>query len=200
MGWTFTNATHYKANGTVDRKAECNALFNCENVSKQVKYSVLKSVMVGTVYYAAVEITSPGRREVFAAIVLTASNKAQGYDFGYKDMDETEGPCESKCPNSILDLLTPTTSEFAQAWRQRCREHNAMKQSVIPLAKLPNGSKITFVCNGQEILLVKCPAAYQFKTPFWYAPATNQYCPTKYIPADYTVVYIPSAQQGVSNN
>ena len=41
--------------------------------------------------------------------------------FGYKDMDETMGPVESECPGVILDLLTPTESSYALAWRARCR-------------------------------------------------------------------------------
>jgi hypothetical protein len=36
-------------------------------------------------------------------------------------MDETMGPCDHDCPAAILDLLTPTDSEWANAWRQKCR-------------------------------------------------------------------------------
>jgi hypothetical protein len=44
-----------------------------------------------------------------------------GYIFGYKDMDESMGPCEAACPPAILDLLTPTDRPYAVAWRERCR-------------------------------------------------------------------------------
>lgn len=52
MGWTSYHATHYKK-GTVDRKAECDAYF-MEGLNAGY-YRIIKSVLVGSVYYAAVE-------------------------------------------------------------------------------------------------------------------------------------------------
>ena len=52
MGWTSYHATHYK-NGKVDRKAGCDAYF-MEGLNRGY-YEVLKSSMVGRVYYAAVK-------------------------------------------------------------------------------------------------------------------------------------------------
>lgn len=43
-----------------------------------------------------------------------------GYIFGYKDMDDGMGPVEAECPEAILQLLTPTESSYALAWRTRC--------------------------------------------------------------------------------
>src|SRR3546814_2436397 len=40
--------------------------------------------------------------------------------FGYKDMEESMGPCEDGCPESILNLLTSTDNENALDWRRRC--------------------------------------------------------------------------------
>ena len=54
MGWTEYIATHYK-NGTVNRKAECDVLFD-NNRAK-----VLKSRMVGSTYYAAVQVYTPDK-------------------------------------------------------------------------------------------------------------------------------------------
>lgn len=198
MGWTFTTAKHYKPNGTVDRKAEVDEMYTCYNAERQIRHRVLKSTMVGAVYYGAIELTKPDKRVVLGVVVLTSSDSLHGCNFGYKDMDETEGPVESKCPNSILNLLTPTTSEFALDWRARCRAYNEAKKSPTALSKLPIGSKITFRRGDTETLLVKHPPAYQFKAPFWYEPATNRYCMLKYIPKDYKVVYIPETRQGVT--
>lgn len=58
----------------------------------------------------------------FAAVFLTTTGKGE---WGYKDMDETSGPMESEAPVKLLDLLSPTSAEFALAWRQRCRDHAA---------------------------------------------------------------------------
>ena len=53
MGWTSYHATHYKPGGSIDRKAECDEYFmGGLNVGH---YQILKSAMVGSVYYAAVK-------------------------------------------------------------------------------------------------------------------------------------------------
>ncbi len=72
--------------------------------------------------YAAVErvTKATGEREVWAAVVLLDRRKNDYYNFGYKDMDESMGPCEDECPERILSLLTPTDSQYALAWRERC--------------------------------------------------------------------------------
>lgn len=96
----------------------------------------------GAVWYAAVRAEpAAGRLEtgldptgqfetdatggyVFASVFLTTSGRGE---WGYKDMDETSGPTESEAPAKLLDLLSPTTAEYALAWRKRCRDHSARK-------------------------------------------------------------------------
>lgn len=156
MGWTSYSATHYKK-GQVDRKAECDHIFNDDMVgisSHDIigKFTVLKSTMVGSVYYAAVQKTKfataeePEMTKVFAAICLTSVNNKDYYNFSYKDMDESCGPCYCDCPASILNLLTPTESEFANEWRKKCRqniEDKKIKNSdPNSLKNLPIGSII----------------------------------------------------------
>lgn len=81
----------------------------------------LKSAMIGSTYYAAVEsIKENGIRKVWAIICLTNSNVRNG-EFSYKDMSESSGPYECSCPAGILNLLTETDSEFANRWRADCR-------------------------------------------------------------------------------
>lgn len=91
----------------------------------------------GNVWYAAVrnEITGgtsngPGDfvRDAtggytFAAVFLT---RREGGGWGYKDMDETMGPREAQAPIKLIDLLSPTNSQWAQDWRQRCRANAAL--------------------------------------------------------------------------
>jgi hypothetical protein len=113
MGWTFLYSI------PADPKAELDGLFTC--YTETCTYRVLKSSMVGTVYYAAVKKIKVGEPViVFGAVCLTKRGQGQ---WGYKDMDESMGPDESKCPIGILRLLTPTDSEWANAWRTRCLEH-----------------------------------------------------------------------------
>ena len=61
----------------------------------------------------------------FGAVFLTR------YDdgcWGYKDMEESAGPCESRAPLSILNLLSELKDpdSYALAWRQRCRDWAAI--------------------------------------------------------------------------
>jgi hypothetical protein len=72
--------------------------------------------------YAAIRNKETG--EVFALVCLLGYRKNDYYNFGYKDMDETMGPCESECPQRILKLLTPTDSEWANQWRKRCQDYH----------------------------------------------------------------------------
>lgn len=67
--------------------------------------------------YAAFQV-APG--EVIALVFLLDFNGDGHFPFGYKDMEESMGPCEDECPERILKLLTPTTSEYALGWRKRC--------------------------------------------------------------------------------
>ncbi len=96
------------------------------------KYRVVDAAMVGSIYYAAIENVADGY--TFAVVCLTRG----GYNrpFGYKDMDEGMGPCESQCPMRILDKLTPLdhpawkgNTEYARAWRERCYNYHAARKA-----------------------------------------------------------------------
>ena len=95
MGWTSYHATYYKK-GKVDRKAECDAYWT-EGLNRGY-YNVLKSAMVGSTYYAAIqplkknvgknergeniyEDIPENEREVFAIIFLTSTDIKQYFNF-----------------------------------------------------------------------------------------------------------------------
>lgn len=141
MGWTYYTAKFWKK-GKIDRKAECDEHLTWSNENGVRR--VLKSAMVGSTYYGAIEHIKPnGDRRVWCAIFLTS---VDGWDFGYKDMDETCGPYQYDCPKSILDLLTPTDNEFALKWRKACYDNlekkKAKRKNPNSLANLPIGSQI----------------------------------------------------------
>lgn len=193
MGWTsyYVEPTYKNGKPFIDRKAECDNLFNCDMVDNKGKFEVLKSAMVGSTYYAAVKKTTfnPASEKVFAVIVLTSTNSKDYYNFAYKDMDETMGPDESKCPKTILDLLSPTEYEYAKEWRKRCYENLKEKKNPNALSNLPIGSIIRYVHrNGKEITLKKSPAAFQFKRPFWMMVDEPYYVSSKHIPSNYEVI------------
>ena len=206
MGWTGTNAVHYKYRSgrrTVDTKAECDALWSQDNG----RFKVMKSAMVGSTYYAAIQIMKEylkgttefksenlvdipeEKREIFGTVILTSVDMKDYYNFSYKEITETMGPCEDHCPIGIINLLTPTTSEWANQWRDRCREYAKNKNSSNSLSKVPVGTKIKYTdYNGEEVILEKRAPAYQFKTPWWYEAASGRYCSKKRLPKEYEII------------
>lgn len=105
---------------------------------------VLEPGQSGPVWYAAVkcELQTPegvlahnergdfalqaDNSYTFGAVFLTTEEDG----WGYKDMDETSGPVADHAPALILDVLTPTSSEFALNWRHRCGVNLLRKQAV----------------------------------------------------------------------
>ena len=148
------------------------------------RLTVLASSMVGSTYYAAAErIESSGDRQVFAVVCLTKTSTGarDGCTFGYKDMTEHMGPCESECPASILDELTDTDSEYAQAWRARCRANLVQRrlQNAKPTPK--PGQTIVFdepmrFSDGQERARFEVVPNPKGRTPLFRDPETRSIC------------------------
>lgn len=200
MGWTSYHATYYK-NGKVDKKKECDAYF-LEGLNRG-HFKVLKSSMVGNIYYAAIQnavervSSSDGNGynykpiengTVWAAVFKVQVDNKYYFNFSYKDMSEDMGPFEANCPQSILKLLSETDNEFALEWRKRCWKNIEKKKSGNTLSALPIGSKISFrLSDGTKMELVKHAPAYQFKKSFWYNPLTHKYVSSRNIPNDYKV-------------
>lgn len=93
--------------------------FSCETDTH--KATVLATATVHGTIYAAIrnEIKSSGVAYVFCGVFLFKNNKRDG--FGYKDMDESCGPCEVDCPDRIIRLLSPVENMpnpgYAAQWR-----------------------------------------------------------------------------------
>lgn len=82
--------------------------------------------MVGTTYYAALQ----DGNGVHAAVVLTAIHRNSYYNLGENSMSEWEGPTETRCPVSILKLLTPPANEWAKEWREKCMAYHAKQKEI----------------------------------------------------------------------
>lgn len=167
MGWTFTAMQGIKpkeVKGVVDSMIRSDA-------------KVVKSVMVGNTYYAAVEF----RGTTTGLVVKTSIRNSEYCNFGTKFIGEEEGPCERECPNSILNLLSPTDSDWANQWRDKCRAFNdALKN----LKKLPIGSKVE-TSKGDVYYKNRDHGRYQWFT----APGGIYYIPAKRIAeAGYSVL------------
>ena len=116
MGWTFG----YKPD---DVREHLKALHTHE--TDRTSYRCMDIAMSLNVAYAAVEMIDlqADARTVFCSIVLMKYIKNGGpEEWGYKSMDESWVPVHARCPERILDLLTPTDNKNANVWRTRCRE------------------------------------------------------------------------------
>ena len=202
MGWTGIRATHYKWIGkgynrssVVDRKAECDAYW--EEGLNRGHFKVVKSRMIGSTYYGAIrglkkcigknetgeyQYTDipPAEQETLAVVFLTSVYMKDYYNFSYKDMDESVGPCYYDCPKSILDILSPTNNEFAKEWRRKCYEKIEKNKNPNSLSKLPEDSVIQVTLpwetkyhkEGDVVKLVKIKWN---KRTRWFVLNTNCY-------------------------
>src|ERR1017187_8230297 len=83
---------------------------------------ILACATVGGTFYAAVCDKDSGSTWALVIMII----RSRGYwNFTYKEMDETMGPAEDRCPARILDMLSPTRNEYASGWPRRCRQNAA---------------------------------------------------------------------------
>jgi hypothetical protein len=192
MGWLYM--PRGAMGGHASAKAYLDAQFSYARVqedggSRGLK--VLASACPGNrVYYAAAQVmTNRVGGAVFAIVCLVRWNPRdkEGLVFGYKDMDETMGPCEAECPARILELLTPTDSEHARAWRERCRANIARRAR-----KLPDGARIRLAepmrftdgHEGQEFVVCKRGRRVVLRDP----ETGNRYRITRLMQRDWLIV------------
>ena len=135
MGWLFY--TDRRVQTYADEKVEIARLCTFETDTRRT--TLVKASKVGATWYAAAKVESLDGRSLedrtymidddgpftFGAVFLTR------YDdgcWGYKDMEESAGPCESRAPLSILNLLSELKDpdNYAQEWRRRCRNWAAI--------------------------------------------------------------------------
>lgn len=72
--------------------------------------------------------TAPQFNTRFIALFLMASGRQDGW--GYKDLEETMGPCEVDCPLRFLDLVPAPdlgAHPYAAGWRDNVRAFHAGK-------------------------------------------------------------------------
>lgn len=154
-------------------KQECDRILNYKG--ENGIQEVLASYMKGNIYYAVVHQKTEKRDCNFAAVFLTYySPKARnGYNFGYKDMDETMGPHYYDFPEKYLNMLSPTTSKFALEWREEVKQNIERKKRI---AKLKVGTQIKFkspiettsgVKIGDEVILTKRKRCFVRNYSIW---------------------------------
>lgn len=79
----------------------------CYSPLDPVGQEVLYSVEVG-----------PGGKRYLRVCLFT---EEQGFGWGYKTIDECQGPCACSCPVGLLDQCDPPASRGAKKWRDKVR-------------------------------------------------------------------------------
>jgi hypothetical protein len=136
MGWMYTHRPRGKSH----------AQFFSEEFGPRAE--ILETHAESGVLYMAVRNVETG--SVFAAVVLFRWVPKMVYNFGYKDMDETVGPYESNCPDSILSRLTETSYPLAKEWRARCAANNQKRQPFPSIGQRIRTSRPIKVATWQE--------------------------------------------------
>ncbi len=118
------------------------------------KYTLIKSVLVGNHHWQLVEsnegaFIGPGKR--FICLNLLASSRD---GWGYKDMDETMQPYHYDCPLSLLKIAGEPVNEQAKSWREKVKQHHAVKDKVkTAKAKIGPGSIINLYGTDYKLEL-----------------------------------------------
>lgn len=151
MGWTYTHKDKgitIKDFFTKEFSGENGEVIDCAVVERKTAYIAYRG--------------KKGRLEgkVTAFICLLGYSKDY-YNFGYKDMDETMGAYEAKCPERILNLLSPVEEfglsergmEYASEWRKSCWENINKKKTAVTLkdGDIVHFEKAIHFTNGDNI-------------------------------------------------
>lgn len=155
MGYTQTKIS-------LSVKEECNALYTCtiHSGNKTLIHKVLDSSIVGSCWYGAVELkTIDNSGNLLDSMIYAGICKYRILGNGewlYKDMDETCEPYETSCPKRILNILTPTESKYALAWREKCYENYVPKYNVLGNMKTKKQLKSYLINNAPTVIINWC--------------------------------------------
>jgi len=147
MGWLFQNdkLRHETPVDYITRE------FTHDNGTTAA--TVIAAAAVGGTIYAAIRNhdKTTGRSYVFCAVILFKNNQRDG--FGYKDVDESMGPCEVACPDRIMRLLSPIEDlphpGYAAEWRKSVAAAKAKKADTqSKIGKLAVGDKVKLTRNA----------------------------------------------------
>lgn len=149
MGWTF----QHRDKG-ISNKDFFSQLFDYKREDGSYGKVLECHATTGETYLAYERGTPDGEVRIHALMCLTKWVPKDHYNFGYKDMDENCGPYYCNCPKKILDMLSPTTSEYALKWREECRKKlekpkvtvGTVVKFTTPLSFGSHGAASTFRC------------------------------------------------------
>lgn len=109
----------------------------------------------GNVAYCAVHLV--GKSETIGVVVLMQKD---GGDWNYRIIAEAEGPLQFECPARVLDRLTPTNSEMAIQWREKCRALAARRKPIKAGSVITLDDPVTF-SDGVREATFTCESHWQ---------------------------------------
>ena len=116
MGWLFSSEWPTKA-AMIKHLTEPGEAFSAKvrTIAKAVRGNTLWSV----IEYVEDGGTYPKGTRAIICFLLESDTK-RGHGWGYKDMDESMGPCDISCPVRFLDMV-PDPGGYATEWRAKVR-------------------------------------------------------------------------------
>jgi len=126
MGWTFPYTTP-------TRESLVQHLRRPERFGE--KFELVRTCASGSHHWYLIRERATGLHW----IGLDLLQGSRGAGWGYKDLDETVGPCAVDCPLAYLDAPHAEREGWAAQWRERVREYHAKKSArpaLVPGARL----------------------------------------------------------------
>lgn len=142
MGWTYSPSWPTKA-AMIDY---CTG----EALGGPGAVTTIAKAIRGNVLWTVIEYGADSARypKGTRAILCFLLGAEKGYGWGYKDMDESMGPCDLSCPIKFLDMV-PDPGGFATEWRARVRAEAAKR--AIPIAV---GNRLILRANCRPTSLI----------------------------------------------
>ena len=80
----------------------------------------------GGVLWSVWVITNTETGSVLDSYIGCDLIRRNGHEWGYKDMEESSGPCYYSCPLKYLDMVPVPKSTYAPKWREKVRAYHAV--------------------------------------------------------------------------
>lgn len=100
----------------------------------------------------------PGSQAQFFAVekeeksfVITLLTERDGKEWRLKDLSESCGPCETRCPKELLDMTKGEDHKNAVAWRKEAYEYNQKKKQTF------EEGDVVSIFNGEKQYLIQGP-------------------------------------------
>jgi hypothetical protein len=89
------------------------------------RLQLVRACVTGSHHWYLVRELATGQHWI--GLDLLQSGRGDGW--GYKDLDESAGPCDADCPLAYLDAPHAERDGFAAQWRERVRAYHAARQA-----------------------------------------------------------------------